>query len=177
MNCSICCLKTCVTVYCHALIVHRFPRPQISFNHCVFIIKGFLHFVYHFTLITSWKCLGIHIHRKLKSLQNTAYTKQQDISINEISMRYMSFFIVSFCIQRFTCGFFNYCILFLIYILFIIFIHYYYNNISSLLSLHFNNAMWKCCNSSLFTFYLRSYSINRFPYLLLKPCVSSKTFL
>lgn len=88
-------------------------------------------------------------------------------------MRYMSFFIVSFCIQRFTCGFFNYCILFLIYILFIIFICYYYNNISSLLSLHFN----KCCNSSLFTFYLRSYSINRFPYLLLKPFVSSKTFL
>lgn len=90
-------------------------------------------------------CVSFYTYYILKMLrhdiENLKVCKILHIQNNKISvstryLRDISFFIVSFCIQRFTCGFFNYCILFLIYILFIILFiiiitiyHHYYHYI------------------------------------------------
>lgn len=107
INCSICCLKTCVTVYCHALIVHRFLRPQISFNHCVFIIKGFLHFVYTYYILKMLRhdienlkvCKILHIQNNKISV-STRYLR--DICLFLLFLSVFSgspadFLIIAFC--------------------------------------------------------------------------------
>lgn len=92
-------------------------------------------------------CVSFYTYYILKMLrhdiENLKVCKILHIQNNKISVstRYLRDICLFLLFLSVFSGFFNYCILFLIYILFIIFIHYYYNNISSLLSLHFNNAM------------------------------------